>query len=417
MSEPSPGDELADRYVLREEIGRGGFGVVWSADDRESGGMVALKHPNYEGSTPDELVEKYFERETDILEEIREAGEHDNIMSYYGREEGFGMPFLVVELIEGAELGEVVREDGPITDPDEVREIGIGICDALSFLHDHDIIYRDLKPDNIMLNGARDPKLLDFTTAKGTVTSDDIPSFTGNVTSQPVQGSTGDSTVPGEFKPPELNRDAEQRQGPWSDVYSIGKLLCFLQVGWVPDDDSVAPSQFGVDGADYLDEIVRNATQHDHADRYSNASMLKTALEDRDATMPSQATLEWLGRGEKWRISPGDTIGRKTEDGPRPSIMLADGRHTALSAVHCRFVTDEDSGWRVVDTSLNGTYISKHDEQEWRLLLSETGRERQRQAGESIPSDPDASAALEPGDVVALVSPSYPERFYFRFSQ
>ncbi|WP_265108977.1 protein kinase domain-containing protein [Halosolutus halophilus] len=418
MSEPTVGDELAGRYEIREQLGRGGFGVVWGANDVDTGRSVALKHPNYKGNAPDDLVDKYFKRETDVLEDIRDAGGHPNIMGYYGKEEGFGMPVLVVEPIDGEELGTVVRNDDPITDDDEVREIGIGVCDALSFLHDHDLIYRDLKPDNIMIDGAREPKIIDFTTAKGFVPERGGAEFTTGESSSSTAGSSNaDSTVPGEFKPPELNQGSEQRQGPWSDVYSIGKILCFLKVGWVPDDDGVAPSDFGIETAPYMDEIIERSTQHDTVDRYPNASVLKRSLEKRDATMPTQASVHWLGRDERWTISPGDTIGRKTADGPRPSIMLEDDRHKALSAVHCRFDTDGEGNWMVIDTSLNGTYISKHDEREWHLLLSEAGQERQRRHGESVPADLEASTELEGGDTIALVSPSYPERFYFQFDQ
>ena len=417
MEEPTAGDELAGRYVLESELGRGGFGVVWSATDSVRRQSVALKYPNYKGSASNELVDKYFERETDVLEDIRDAGGHPNIMAYHGRVHGFGMPVLVVELIRGMELGDVVWNDDPITDPDEVREIGIGISDAISFLHDHDIIYRDLKPDNIMIDDAREPKIIDFTTAKGFISETGAPAFTSGKPASASRSSNGDSTVPGEFKPPELNRGSDQRQGPWSDVYSIGKILCFLQVGWVPDDDGVAPSDFGVEVAPYIDEIIYTATQHEHRDRYPNASALRRALETRDSTMPTRASIEWLGQGERWRISPGDTLGRKTTDGPRPSIILEDGRHRALSAVHCRFDTTETGDWKVIDTSLNGTYISKHDEREWHMLLSETGQQRQRRVGESIPDDLETEAILEDGDVIAPVSPGYPERFYFQFNR
>ncbi len=411
ISEPDEGDVLDGRYELQEVIGRGGFGVVWRAKDRSLGRAVALKHPNYWGQAPEDLVDKYFERETDVLAEIADAGGHPNIMSYYGDERGFGMPFLVIELISGEEIGEVVRDEDPLSEPDAVREVGIGVCDALSFLHDNDIIYRDLKPDNIMLEADRTPKIIDFTTAKGFVPEQGAPEFaTGD-------GDTDESTVPGEFKPPELNEGASQRQGPWSDVYSVGKILCFLLVGWVPDDDGVRPSEFGIESAGYLDDIVETATRHDRGDRYPNASALKAALENRDPALPEQASITWLGQDREWTISPGDTIGRDTPDGPQPSIVLDDDRQKALSAVHCRFEADDDGGWRLIDTSLNGTYVSKRNEREWDLLLSERGQRRQRESGADVPGDPPTETRLEDGDTIALVDPQYPERFYFRFNQ
>jgi serine/threonine protein kinase len=408
MAQVNPSDTVAGRYELQEEVGRGGFGVVWRARDGRTGREVALKHPNYEGRAGDDLVDTYFQRELEVLEDIREVGGHPNIMSYHGATED-GTRFLVVELIEGEEIGDLVQGD-PMTDIDEVRQVGIGICDALSFLHDHDIIYRDLKPDNIIIDGAGEPKIIDFTTAKGFFPEDNVPEFTTG------EGDSGDSTVPGEFKPPELNEGATQRQGPWSDVYSVGKILCFLLVGWVPDGDEVSPGDFGVEVPRYLDQIIATATKADRRDRYPNAAVLRRALAEKDPSMPEQATIRWLGADERFTISPGDTIGRDHPDGPQPSVVLDDDEHRALSAVHCRFEVDDDGTWRVVDTSLNGTHVSKHDERSWELLLSDAGRRRREQMGESFDTTPPAEAELEDGDVVALVDPNYPERFYFQFS-
>jgi len=414
MPEPSEGDRIAGRYEIQDLLGRGGFGVAWRAQDTKRQREVALKHPNYQGQASDSLVDKYFDRETTVLKESRAAGGHSNIMSYFDTEDHAGMPYLVVELIEGNEIGEVVRNDGAITDATNVKQIGVGICEAIGFLHDNDIIYRDLKPDNIMMENSGEPQLIDFTTAKGFVPEQGAPSFTSG---RSGSGSSDDSTIPGEFKPPELNKGAQQRQGPWSDVYSIGKILCFIMVSWVPDDDGVSPNDFGVGCPSYLDEIVETATQHDRTNRYPNASIFMDALENQDPTMPEQASITWLGQNQRWTISPGDTIGRNHPDGPRPSVILQDQQRKALSAVHCKFDKDDQGNWKIIDTSLNGIYISKYDERDWHLLLSEQGQRRQRQRGETISGDPSTGAVLDKGDTIALVDPKYPERFYFQFSQ
>lgn len=103
---------------------------MWRAWDAKRERTIALKHPNYEGRASDGMVDKYFEREVDVLQEIQDAGGHPNIMRYYGKVQEFGMAFLVIELIDAEEIGKVVRNEDPITDANEVRQIGMGICAA-----------------------------------------------------------------------------------------------------------------------------------------------------------------------------------------------------------------------------------------------------------------------------------------------
>ena len=397
------GDLVGGRYRIEGRAGEGGFAVAYRAVDTRTGGSVAVKVPNYAGSSNDEaVVEEYFEKEATTLERIRDAGGHPNLMTLLERVAG-DPPALVVEYVDGYELDAVIEETGPFEDTETVRTIGANLCGAMSFLHENEIVYRDLKPDNAMITDeSGEVTVIDFNTATG---------FSAG-------GAAADSatTILGPYKPPEV-ADAsrtEAGQGPWSDVYSVGKILMFLLKGTVPRRDGVDPRDFGADCDPYLAEIIERATHSDYEQRYPNATVLERVLADRDPTPPPAATVTHVQAGEAYTVYPGDTIGRTYAKGPSPAIAIEDeGEY--ISTVQVQFDVDGDGAWLLRDRSLNGTYVQTGAG--WQRVLGEAGRERLRDRGEDYTDRdgavPPTSYRLSEGDLIALVHPSYGVTFEF----
>ena len=396
---PATGALLAGRYRLGEKAGAGGFAVAYEAVDTVTGETVAIKYPNYDSNNSPTVVDRYFETEADLLETVRAAGGHPNVMSLLDQGETDGLTYLVVEFVDGYELDAVV--DRTTLPESEVRQVGVALCRAMAFLHGNEIVYRDLKPDNVMLTEPRPglvrPVLIDFNTATSA-------------------GGGGGTTILGPYKPPEVAEatETDARQGPWSDVYSIGKTLLFLLRGAVPHKDGVDPRDFGVDCEPYLAEIVEKATRTDPDERYRNATAMERVLQARDATPPPSASLVRRGGDEEYSVYPGDTLGRRDAAGPAPSIAVHDeGEY--VSTVQVQFEHD-DGAWRLRDSSLNGTYIRTGDG--WQRVLCAAGRERLQRNGEDHTDRhgfiPPESHELHDGDTVALVHPSYDLQFEFR---
>ena len=402
---PDTGHLAAGRYQIEEEAGEGGFAKAYRATDTHTGETVAVKYPNYEGSSNDpDIIEQYFLQEASTLERIEAAGGHENLMNLIDREEEDGTPLLVVQYVDGYELDAAIEETGPLEDTSHVRDIGIDLCDAMSFLHENEIVYRDLKPDNVMVterDGHAVPVLIDFNTATGF--------------DEDGQAKDSGTTILGPYKPAEVadagNSDA--RQGPWSDVYSIGKILLFLLKGTVPRKDGVNPRDFGVDCAPYLAAVVETATQPDYESRYRNATAMRHVLESKDPSPPPEASLMYVQENVNYTIYPGDTVGRRYAKGPTPSIAIEDDGEY-ISTVQVQFDV-RDGQWILRDRSLNGTYVQAGNG--WQRVLSEAGRERLREQGED-PTDrhgavPPTTYELSDGDLIALVHPSYSVSFEF----
>ena len=135
---------VANRYRLREQIGRGGMGVVWRARDERLGRDVALKvlHP---WIADDPELRERFEREAAALARL----EHPNVVRLYDVLENDGQTVLVMELVDGVSLDTLIA--GRLLDWDETRRYGAPVAAALAHAHTRGVVHRDLTPANVLV--------------------------------------------------------------------------------------------------------------------------------------------------------------------------------------------------------------------------------------------------------------------------
>jgi eukaryotic-like serine/threonine-protein kinase len=207
------GDVIAGRYTLQELVGAGGMSSVYRAHDELLDRHVALKilHPTYRED--EEAVER-FRLEAQAVARLS----HPNVVTVIDRGEEGGHQFIVFEYVDGVTLKDHVVRQGPLP-VDEAVRIAIDVGEALAYAHGNGIVHRDVKPQNVLLNGNGAAKVTDFGIARS-VDIDKGVTQTGTVV------GTGDYIAP------------EQASGqpvvPASDVYGLGCVLFELLTGSPP---------------------------------------------------------------------------------------------------------------------------------------------------------------------------------------
>ena len=210
------GSLVAGKYRITEEIGRGGMGVVYEAEDSKLARKVAIKVlPEIFAADLERLAR--FEREARVLASLN----HPNIAAIYGVEEADGKRFLVLELVEGETLAERLSK-GPLP-LEEVLDVCRQIAEGLEAAHEKSIIHRDLKPSNIKITPGRKVKILDFGLAKpcaAETTGVDIaksPTITADMTKPGVILGTAAYMSPEQAK----GKPADKR----ADIWAFGCIL------------------------------------------------------------------------------------------------------------------------------------------------------------------------------------------------
>src|SRR4030095_1261106 len=146
-------------YTIKSQIGEGGMGVVYEAEDINLGRHVALKFLTPAMAGDENLLQR-FQREARAASSLN----HPNICTIHGIEEHEAQHFIVMELLDGESLGDRIRRGA--LDIDSVLRVGIQIIDALESAHSKGIVHRDLKPANIFITSRGQAKILDFGLAK-----------------------------------------------------------------------------------------------------------------------------------------------------------------------------------------------------------------------------------------------------------
>jgi predicted Ser/Thr protein kinase len=207
------GDVLSDRYELEELVGSGGMSSVYRAHDRLLERKVALKilHQQYEGD--EDYVER-FRREARAVASLS----HPNIVTVIDRGEHEGRQFIVFEYIDGENLKQLIQRRGPAPVATAL-ELAMQIARGLSFAHQQGLVHRDVKPQNVLLNGDGEAKVTDFGIARSL---------------EVVHGMTQTGTVLGtsDYIAPEQAQG--QRVDEHTDVYSLGVVLYELLLNEVP---------------------------------------------------------------------------------------------------------------------------------------------------------------------------------------
>jgi eukaryotic-like serine/threonine-protein kinase len=212
-------ETIAGRYVVVRELGRGAMGVVYEVDDRQSGERLALKLMLQGEGRPD-LIER-FRREARAAESI--ASEHVVRITDSGlAPELHDKPFMVMELLNGAHLGDHLAKHGPLSVKDTC-EILRQAANALDRAHVAGIIHRDLKPENLFLHqmpdGRRVVKVLDFGIAA--MLDEDMTPIT----------PTGEALGTLQYMAPEQTQAENKGIGPRADVWAIGMIAYELLTG------------------------------------------------------------------------------------------------------------------------------------------------------------------------------------------
>ncbi len=218
------GQVVGGRFELRSILGVGGFGAVYEAHDGQTGSTVALKVLHPELAQSREVVVR-FEREALAASKIGHPGIVRVLAQ--GKEP---LPWFAMEKLEGRDAGDVLREEGPMVLGRAVRLVR-AVCDALHAAHQAGIVHRDLKLDNIFLEGPEQtPKLLDFGVSK----------FLEVVDGQSLMTRTGTAVGTPYYMSPE-QAQGKKTVGAPADIYALGVILFELLTAQRPFEDESYP--------------------------------------------------------------------------------------------------------------------------------------------------------------------------------
>ena len=261
------------KYILQKELGRGSIGKVFLSFHSGLGIPVAVKI----------LKPHLIEEDPEFLERFIQEGRlavalhHKNIVRIFDAGKAGESYYLVMELLEGKNALEVIEQDGAFT-VEQVLEIGCAVTDALIEAHEHGVIHRDIKPDNIMISPQGKIKLADLGLAKKL--GDNFSStMAGTVIGTP------------NYMSPEQSMNSREAD-PRSDIYSLGATLYHMITGTLPFDgesimavmmkhanEPLCPPQERKEGLpNNICSVIVKMMDKNPESRYQNCEQVLTAL-------------------------------------------------------------------------------------------------------------------------------------------
>ncbi|MHB1034128.1 MAG: protein kinase domain-containing protein [Pirellulales bacterium] len=322
---PLPSD--LGEYRLLEELGHGGMGAVYRAMHTKLDRQVAIKVLAGCREEDDRAIAR-FEREMKAIGQL----DHPNIVQAYDAREISGKPVLIMEYVEGLDLGELARRHGPIGTSDAcelVRQAALG----LEYAHEHGLVHRDVKPSNLMLTGQGQVKLLDLGLARFCHES----AATGEITGTGQTMGTADYMAPEQVSD---SRAADIR----ADLYSLGCTLYKLLAGRAPFDDAAHKTTF-----DKLTAHVREPIPPIRQFRADLPEALVAVLDRLLAKAPDQrfATPGEVAEAIAPFCAGCDLAALAAEGGNRgQGSGVRDQESAAMGRNHPAPATSRGSGWR-----------------------------------------------------------------------
>lgn len=262
------GTVLDGKYEIWKEVGRGGMSIVYLARDNRLNKQWAVKEIKNDGSKSTKTLLKGLEREANILKNV----DHPvlpRIVDIINQE---GVIYVVMDFIEGETISDRLKKEG--AQPQElVIEWGLQLASALDYLHKMNppVIYRDMKPSNVMIKPEGGVKLIDFGTAKEYDVENNADTTALGTRGYAAPEQFGDSKGRGIY-----NTDKR------TDIYNLGATLYHIVTGMNPCEPpyEIRPiREWNPALSTGLEKILLKCTQADPKDRYQNCSELMYALE------------------------------------------------------------------------------------------------------------------------------------------
>ncbi|MBX3274050.1 MAG: serine/threonine protein kinase [Sandaracinaceae bacterium] len=307
-ADPLLGRVIADRYRMEELLGRGGMGVVYRVEHVNIGKLMAMKLLHGALARDKETV-KRFKREAELVSRL----DHPNTVQVFDFGQSEGMMYLVMEYLPGRDLGQALKETGPLSFA-RVARIGVQVCGSVGQAHELGVVHRDLKPENVMLiegSAMSDfVKVLDFGLAK---LREHEEMGGQSITRQGAILGTPYYMAPEHIR----GEPVDQR----SDVYALGALMYKALTGVPPfwattpvgvltmhlTDEVEPPSERAPERGipKEADEILLRAMRKNPADRYQTMRGLRDALFEYLEAIGEDAGLESLRLGTSVGLAAG----------------------------------------------------------------------------------------------------------------
>ena len=232
IDELQPGAKLLKgQYTITRYINSGGFGITYLAKDsldrdvvikecfpssvcRRSKVVVAARSRAHTAEL--RSIVQLFVREARNLAKIV----HPNIVAVHQVFEDNGTAYMAIDFIDGLDLQQIIDGEGEMLQPDHIVRITDKLLAAVGFIHDNDMLHRDISPDNVLINKAGEPILIDFGAAR-------------EHASKTTRAMSALRVVKDGYSPQEFYI-AGSEQGPWSDLYALGATLYHLISGEAP---------------------------------------------------------------------------------------------------------------------------------------------------------------------------------------